>query len=76
MPCYYCGASLKGGRRTRDHVVPKSKGGRKTVDACQPCNTRKAAMSLEEFRKVFFKDKGGTGEFWAERRVRENTFAA
>lgn len=72
MPCWYCGASLKGGKRTRDHVVPKSKGGRQTVDACRACNNRKADMSLEDFRKLLFEAQGGIGEFWSEKRERIN----
>lgn len=51
--------------RTKDHVVPKSKGGRKTVDACLKCNSAKADMSLDEFRWV----RGGI-EFWGEKQHR------
>jgi hypothetical protein len=51
--------------RTRDHVVPKSKGGTKTVWACLKCNALKADLSLEEFRQL----RGGI-EFWGEMRKR------
>lgn len=68
MPCFYCGIRLrKSGlaMRTRDHIVPKSQGGTKTVEACLRCNGLKAALSLEEFRVLC----GGI-EFWAERTAR------
>ena len=53
MPeCHYCGVTTKvqpldGTPRhtafNRDHVIPRSWGGRRTVDSCQPCNTGKGA---------------------------------
>lgn len=66
MPCFYCGQSLKGGKRTRDHVVPKCKGGTydRIVDACKDCNQRKAALDLEEFRVVFW--GAHVRKFWGE----------
>lgn len=66
MPCWYCGTSLKGGKRTRDHVEPKSKVGNKTrfVDACGPCNVMKAALTLDEFRFLYFGHP--PWEFWGE----------
>lgn len=45
--CQYCGESFEKNIRelTLDHVVPKSKGGKHSVDnvvaACKPCNNRK-----------------------------------
>jgi hypothetical protein len=51
--------------RTKDHVVPKSKGGVRTVEACLRCNGAKREMSLEEFRLHC----GGV-EFWGEMRAR------
>jgi HNH endonuclease len=68
MPCFYCGVRLrKGGifQKTKDHVVPKSKGGVWTVDACLKCNQAKKDMSLEEFRAL----RGGI-EFFGEMRER------
>ena len=68
MPCFYCGVRLrKSGpfQRTKDHVVPKSKGGIRTVFACLRCNQAKADMSLEEFRWL----RGGV-EFWGEMKAR------
>ena len=46
--CYYCGKH--GG--TKDHVIPKSKGGTRTVECCGKCNHTKADLSVEEFRAV------------------------
>lgn len=37
---------------TRDHVVPRSKGGKGTVRVCQICNREKYNMSLDEYRMV------------------------
>jgi len=68
VPCFYCGVRLrpKGPyMRTKDHVVPKSRGGTKTVEACLKCNADKKDMSLEEFRR-----KRGGIEFWGEMKHR------
>lgn len=68
MPCWYCGIRLRkigSAMRTKDHVVPKSRGGRKTVNACLKCNAKKKDLSLEEFRAL----RGGI-EFWGERTAR------
>jgi hypothetical protein len=51
--------------KTKDHVVPKSKGGWKTVLACLSCNGKKAAKTIEEFRTIC----GGV-EFWGEKIAR------
>lgn len=44
--CHYCGKALHGGNRTRDHIVPKSKGGSNAqwniVLSCARCNQAKA----------------------------------
>lgn len=43
--CYYC---AKEERCTRDHFIPRSKGGKLTVWACQKCqDTKKDLMPLE-----------------------------
>lgn len=74
MPCWYCGVKFrKRGpfTKTKDHVIPKSKGGIDTVYACLKCNQTKANMSLDEFRYL----RGGIefyGE-WLERKEREKT---
>jgi hypothetical protein len=48
--CYYCGRDTTKHGYTRDHIVPKSKGGTETVTACESCNRMKSNLSLEEFR--------------------------
>lgn len=58
--CGYCGGKTRPERRTRDHIVPRVKGG-KTVDAnliacCQQCNQNKADFDLEDFRHFYFGD--------------------
>lgn len=50
LSCHYCGRPLAVHGRTKDHVVPRSRGGRATVDACPRCNSWKGNLSLEEFR--------------------------
>jgi hypothetical protein len=68
VPCFYCGVRLRPSgpaMRTKDHVVPKSQGGTKTVEACLKCNAAKADKSLEEFRRI----RGGI-EFWGEMKAR------
>lgn len=59
--CAYCGKKVSLEKVTRDHVVPKSKGGGNTVEnilpSCKKCNGSKGDMNLEEFRKAYFKDR-------------------
>lgn len=59
--CCYCGVQMlirekrdppHPQRLTRDHVVPRSKGGRLIVECCSKCNLDKGILSLEEFRLV------------------------
>lgn len=55
--CWYCGDILQIDWATIDHVVPRSKGGKRfapdnLVAACYRCNQQKADLDLEEFRKV------------------------
>jgi len=50
--CQYCGVRIGMGTGTRDHVIPKSRGGPDTlsnvVTACRACNARKSDRSLAE----------------------------
>ena len=50
--CLYCGSKLPVTRLTRDHIHPKSRGGRDTwmncVAACRRCNHRKDRRTPEE----------------------------
>jgi 5-methylcytosine-specific restriction endonuclease McrA len=69
--CWFCGCILLKGRGskgpfgfTKDHVVPRSKGGRgelNKVPACRWCNSHKANRSLEDFRK-----QTGVSQFFGE----------
>jgi len=64
--CFYCGIKLDRKAMTRDHVVPRSKGGGSElgnlVIACDPCNNRKHNKSLDEFRN----EHGEGYVFWGE----------
>jgi 5-methylcytosine-specific restriction endonuclease McrA len=50
--CQYCGARLSMATGTRDHVVPRSRGGADSlgnvVAACRACNARKDARTPHE----------------------------
>ncbi len=52
--CQYCGTRHSSNDLTFDHVVPVSRGGRKTwgniVTSCVPCNRRKGGRTPEEAR--------------------------
>lgn len=54
--CFYCGEALSRKRKTKDHKLPRSKGGsnghNNIVDACRTCNGEKGNLLLEEFRIV------------------------
>lgn len=58
--CYTCGKKISTDETTRDHVIPKSKGGsgkeENIMPACRQCNRAKDDMSLEEYRLIRFKD--------------------
>lgn len=49
--CLYCGKKFSAIELTRDHVVPKQKGGKDTwtncVTACRRCNHRKGSQTLK-----------------------------
>lgn len=51
--CFYCGS--KDRKLTKDHVIPKSKGGEdiaaNIVPACWPCNRRKWTRLVETFKE-------------------------
>lgn len=53
--CFYCGIKIPYELVTRDHVLPKSKGGtfpNNSVFACKKCNGTKGSLSLEEFKQL------------------------
>ena len=59
--CYFCECPITDDKEyegpaeasTLDHIIPRSKGGEdifeNTVAACEPCNTRKSDMSLNDY---------------------------
>ena len=47
--CVYCNKDAN----TRDHVVPKSLGGTKTVSCCARCNQAKSNLYLSDFLRIF-----------------------
>jgi 5-methylcytosine-specific restriction endonuclease McrA len=63
--CQYCGLKLALLKATLDHVIPKSRGGRKNwenaVTACRPCNSRKGRKTPHEagmtLRRLPFRPK-------------------
>jgi 5-methylcytosine-specific restriction endonuclease McrA len=63
--CQYCDGKFPVLKLTIDHVVPKSRGGRKNwenaVTACRPCNTRKGRRTPAEagmtLKRLPFKPK-------------------
>lgn len=69
--CWYCGcelaapigAGVEANTATRDHVVPRSKGGSNhpgnLVAACRRCNNDKRAKSLEEYRAALSQRRDG-----------------
>lgn len=50
--CLYCGERFARSNLTRDHIVPRSRGGRdgwtNVVTACRPCNNRKGQRTPTE----------------------------
>lgn len=55
--CHYCGimTTLETGRAdmaTRDHVIPKSKGGKMSVLACYACNTARGTTEYSIFKQL------------------------
>lgn len=56
--CYYCKCKIDEYSRTKDHLVPKSKGGqlanRNKVWACGDCNKLKGHLDPYEFREALY----------------------
>lgn len=56
--CAYCGQKYPRRLLTRDHIVPRCRGGADTwencVASCSACNSAKGAKSVEEFRPLVF----------------------
>ena len=54
--CYYCKGSIDNYSRTKDHLIPESRGGiranKNSVPSCAGCNQLKADMEPEEFLRA------------------------
>lgn len=70
--CWYCGLAFSSERnrnRTRDHQIPRSRGGGglyNIVYACRLCNNRKGALTVEEYRGVLSTDPETAIKFYGE----------
>lgn len=64
--CGYCACDLTRQTVTRDHIVPKSQGGKtcnsNLIACCRGCNQRKGDLDVELFRELYF----AGGPFWLE----------
>lgn len=53
--CFYCGVDGTGLRLQIDHMHPRSRGGSNKLEnlipACAPCNMKKRALTVDEFRE-------------------------
>lgn len=51
--CHYCGEYTPIDERSLDHIVPRSKGGARTIDnlvmACKTCNVKKGKKDYSEY---------------------------
>jgi hypothetical protein len=56
--CAYCGNSFSHQELSRDHVLPKAKGGKDTwmncVTACKSCNQEKGDKLVHDFRPLLY----------------------
>lgn len=53
--CVYCGAEFHWMALTKDHVLPKSRGGQhgnNLAPACRPCNAAKGRLTPREYAAV------------------------
>lgn len=59
--CYYCGQKFAYSELTMDHVLPLARGGRSTRDnlvpCCKECNTLKKSMMPIEWQEWLEKNK-------------------
>jgi 5-methylcytosine-specific restriction endonuclease McrA len=72
--CFYCSRPLTRRDRTRDHLIPLSRGGwpgaANTVPACRRCNVAKGSMILREYRALRNVEAFPGERFYAERVAR------
>lgn len=62
-PCPYCGKMMDGRRplhatyKTRDHVIPQSLGGERTVYCCRRCNMDKGSTPIQVWQAILDRRK-------------------
>jgi len=47
--CCYCEYHLTSETYTKDHLIPKSRGGTITIPCCKNCNFQKDSLELEDY---------------------------
>jgi 5-methylcytosine-specific restriction endonuclease McrA len=52
--CCYCEVKLRRDTKTREHVVPRSRGGIETLPCCKACNNSRGKMALQEWGETRF----------------------
>lgn len=59
--CYYCQRTLTAPTdrartaATRDHIIPRHMGGRRTVPCCRQCNALKGPLHIDDWRRIMAK---------------------
>lgn len=57
--CCYCEKKLNKYSYTREHIIPKSRGGKDTLPCCKRCNSMRGSLTLQQFlHKVIYSDLG------------------
>lgn len=55
IPCPYCGGKLNSSNITKDHIIPKAKGGQNNIEnyiyCCNVCNRLKGRNSLSNYMR-------------------------
>lgn len=75
--CKYCLDRLTMKQATRDHVIPRSKGGSNLdsniVVACSPCNLTKGSLPVKQFLRLITSPRPGEPTryllIWCQRRL-------
>ncbi len=69
LACPYCGQRMDGRKRkhrnspSRDHVYPRSKGGRRTIIVCNGCNSDKGNLTLDEWALILLRRRDRRAQF-------------
>lgn len=81
--CFYCLSRLTRKKATADHVQPRSENGSHDEDnivaACDDCNTAKADMSLNQFKKIIRNRRPPAPRYlmiWATYRINKRAHTA